>query len=230
MSTINKSSIADLVAKYGSSSATAWLEFERYKLWQPSEPVPESSFTPVQGYMEQGPYIFAWGNPLVSDPSALPKVARQFIQWAESQDKRPVWCCVDVDLEDILASEFSWSTVSCVYEDVVDPAHVIELTSPESKGQDGQKVIKDLKKNLYRAGKYHVKVKEVLPNEWTEKDKIAVEQGIKEWKASKHGVQIASTTGLPWLDSEHRRYWIAKRDEEARIFLTSSGHVRANSQ
>ncbi len=225
MSTVEKLSIADLVAKYGSSSATAWLEFERYKLWQPSETVPESSFTPVQGYMEQDPYIFAWGNPLVSDPSALSNVARQFIQWSESVDKRPVWCCVDVDLEDILASEFGWCTVSCIYEDIIDPGHVIELTSPESKGQEGQKVIKDLKKNLYRAEKYHVNVKEVLPNEWMEEDKIAVEEGIRAWKASKLGIQIASTTGLPWLDSEHRRYWIAKRDGEVRIFLSSSGRV-----
>ncbi|KAF9534496.1 hypothetical protein CPB83DRAFT_889479 [Crepidotus variabilis] len=215
MSTADKAAISELVAKYGSSSATAWLEFERYKLWSPSEPVPESSFKPVQGYMERGPYIFAWGNPLVSDPSALPNVAKQFIAWCDAQDKRPVWSNVDGNLEEVLGSpEFGWSTCSCIYEDVVDPAHVIELTSPDSKGQEGQKVVKDLKKNLYRAEKYNVKVQEVKGNEWTEEDKVAIEQGIRDWKASKSGVQIASTTGLPWLDSEHRRYWVAKQEAE----------------
>ncbi|PPQ81122.1 hypothetical protein CVT26_011232 [Gymnopilus dilepis] len=209
MAVPDKDTVADLVAKYGSSSSTAWLEFERYKLWQPSEPVPESSFTPVQGYMEKDPYVFAWGNPLVSDPAALPNVARQFIRDFESQGKRVVWCCVDRDLEEILGGpEFDWSTVSCIYEDVVDPAHLIEITSPEMKGKEGQHAVKDLKKNLYRANKYDVKVHEVKNSEWTEEDKAAVEQGIKDWKENKSGVQIASTTLQPWLDSTHRRYWI----------------------
>ena len=50
----DKSTIADLVANYGSSSTTAWLEFERYKIWRPSVDIPESEFPPVQGYMTRG--------------------------------------------------------------------------------------------------------------------------------------------------------------------------------
>ncbi|KAF8958091.1 hypothetical protein BDZ97DRAFT_1843222 [Flammula alnicola] len=215
MTTNDKISIADLVAKYGSSSATAWLELDRYKLWRPSEAVPESSFTPVQGYMEKDPYIFAWGNPLVSDPAALLPVARQFVQFCESQGKRPVWACVDLDLEEILGGpEFDWSTVSCIYEDIIDPAHIIDLVSPESKGKEGQHVIKDLKKNLGRAEKHDVKVKEVLPQEWTEEEMLSVERGIKHWKDKRSGVQIASTAMEPWLDCEHRRYWLAKKGSE----------------
>ena len=49
-----KTEIADLIAKYGSSSSTAWLEFQRYQIWRPEEPIPESSFVPVQGYMIKG--------------------------------------------------------------------------------------------------------------------------------------------------------------------------------
>ena len=163
--------------------------------------------------MEKDPFVFAWGNPLVSDIAALHNVARHFVRWCESRRKRPVWCCVDADMEEVLSSgEFGWSTVACVYEDFVNPAQIMELTSPESKGQEGQKTVKDLKKNLYRAEKYNVKVKEVLADQWTEDDKAAIEQGIRDWKASKKGPQIASTTGLPWLDSEHRRYWVAKKD------------------
>ncbi|KAF9482640.1 hypothetical protein BDN70DRAFT_874824, partial [Pholiota conissans] len=215
MTVTDKSAIADLVAKYGSSSSTAWLEFERYKLWRPSEPVPESAFTPVQGYMEQDSYIFAWGNPLVSDPAAIAPVVRQFIQFCDAQGKRVIWACADRDLEEVLGSpEFEWSTVSCIYEDVVDPAHVLDLTSPESKGKEGQRIIKDLKKNLSRAEKYNVKVKEMLASDWTEEEKLAVEKGVEDWKANKDGVQIASTALMPWLDSEHRRYWLAKQDNE----------------
>jgi hypothetical protein len=50
----DKSSIADLVALHGSSSATAWLEFDRYKIWHPSRQIDESDFLPVQGYMRKG--------------------------------------------------------------------------------------------------------------------------------------------------------------------------------
>jgi hypothetical protein len=49
-----KTEIADLIAQYGSSSSTAWLESQRYHIWRPQEPIPESSFVPVQGYMRNG--------------------------------------------------------------------------------------------------------------------------------------------------------------------------------
>ena len=170
--------------------------------------------------MEKDPYIFAWGNPLVSSPEALPTVARQFADFVEAQGKRPVWACVDFQLEEVLGSEgFGWSTVSCIYEDVVDPAHVLDLTSPEAKGKEGQHVIKDLKKNLYRADKYGVHVEEVKKDGWTTQDKVQVEEGIKRWKESKSGLQIASTTLQPWLDQEHRRYWAAKKDDHVRFFI-----------
>ncbi|KAJ2919681.1 hypothetical protein MD484_g719, partial [Candolleomyces efflorescens] len=211
----DKSTIADLVAKYGSSSTTAWLEFERYKIWRPSFDITESDFLPVQGYMTRDHWIFAWGNPLVSSPAALGPTARAFIQFAEEHGLHPVWACADHELEQILGSEdFGWSTVSCIYEDYIDPAHVIELTSPEAKGQEGVHVVKDLKKNLMRAEKYDVHVDEVKAGGWKVGDRKKVEDGIAAWKASRSGIQIASTTIQPWLDEEHRRYWIAKKDEE----------------
>lgn len=140
------------------------------------------------------PYVFAWGNPLVSDPSALRPTAAAFQQWAESQNLRLIWSCVDQELEQVLAEPpFEWSCVNCIYEDVVDPAHVVELTSPEMVGKEGgASVVKDLKKNLKRADKEDVQVAEVTKQEWTDEDKKAVEDGIVDWKNSRSGVQIAS--------------------------------------
>ncbi|KAH6910617.1 hypothetical protein BKA70DRAFT_1424273 [Coprinopsis sp. MPI-PUGE-AT-0042] len=210
----DKSSIAELVAQYGSSSATAWLEFERYKIWRPEIPIPESSFVPVQGYMQKNKYLFAWGNPLVSSPAALPKTARAFVEFAEQQGLHPVWACVDHDLEEVLGDpEFGWSTVSCIYEDYVDPAYLVELTSPEAKGMEGQHVVKDLKKNLNRAEKYDVHIEEVKHGQWKDTDRRAVEEGVEEWKKSRSGLQIASTTLQPWLDEQHRRYWVARQHD-----------------
>ncbi len=219
--TFNKSTIADLIAKHGSSSTTAWLEFERYKIWRPTEEIPKSSFKPVQGYMQRGKsktnltsprsngilnyffllgqFVFAWGNPLVSSPEALRPTARAFIKYVESMDLRPVWACTDEHLEEVLGDEeFGWSVVSCIYEDVVDPEHLLDITSEESKGKEGVGAVKDLKKNLYRADKYGVRVEQVRGGvvQWSQEDKRAVEDGIQRWKESKEGLQIASVRCL----------------------------------
>ncbi|KAG6902724.1 hypothetical protein C0995_012388 [Termitomyces sp. Mi166 len=209
----DKAAIADLVAKYGSSSSTAWLEFDRYQIWRPTIKIPESEFVPVQGYMHHDPYIFAWGNPLVSDPAALFSTALAFKAWVDKQGLRLIWTCVDRDLEEVLAHHpFEWSVVHCIYEDMIDPAHVIDLARPDVEGRehDSRSTVKDLKKNLRRAQRAEVYVSEVLADEWTPEDKKAVEQGIIEWRKSRSGVQIASTTLEPWLDSRHRRYWLAR--------------------
>lgn len=46
--------LPELIAKYGTSSSTAWLDSERYKIWRPSQPIPESEFVPAQGYIQKG--------------------------------------------------------------------------------------------------------------------------------------------------------------------------------
>ncbi|KAA1472526.1 hypothetical protein DENSPDRAFT_778440 [Dentipellis sp. KUC8613] len=205
----DKSEIAELVASYGSSSATAWLEFERYKIWRPSIPIPQSSFPPVQGYLRSDPYIFAWGNPLVSDPSALTATAAAFRAWCQAQKLRLVWCCVDDDMEKVLSGGmFRWSTLTCIVEDVIDPQIVVEVVKMPGGGSD----IKDLKKNLRRAERAKVTVREVQKDEWTEEQKREVEQGVLAWKQSRKGIQIASTSFQSWLDFKHRRYWVAEHE------------------
>ncbi|KIY66246.1 hypothetical protein CYLTODRAFT_378011 [Cylindrobasidium torrendii FP15055 ss-10] len=210
---IDKASIADLVAKYGNSSATAWLEFERYQLWQaPPGAVPNSPFQPVQGYMKKKSWIFAWGDPLVHDPSALEETAKAFIGWVESQGLQTVWCCVDLPLEKVLAN-IGFSTVECIYEDVLQPEHVVELTSAQSKGKEGQHVVKDLKKNLRRADKAGVTIDEVT-GKWTDELRTGVNDGVERWKNNRSGVQIAATTFMPFTDEEHRRYWLAYHESK----------------
>lgn len=141
------------------------------------------------------PYVFAWGNPLVSSPKALRPTARAFADYVESQGLHPVWSCVNHDLEEILGSdEFGWSTVSCIYGDMIDPSHLIDLTSPESSGKEGARVVKDLKKNLRRGEKYGVQVEQIRgdPEKLSEEDKKAIDEGIEQWKKQRNGLQIAS--------------------------------------
>ncbi|KAL1676967.1 hypothetical protein EV122DRAFT_252875 [Schizophyllum commune] len=219
-STFDKASIAELVAQYGSSSATAWLEFSRYKIWQAPAPMGGSSFPPVQGFMRQGPWIFAWGNPLVSTPAALEATARAFVQYAAGA--RVVWACVDHAMEEVLGEKLGWSTVHCIYEDVVDPRRVIEVVeAPEKKtkrlvtnakgkeDREHDEIVRDLKKNLRRAEKANISIEEAH-GDLKEADREAIEKGVADWRKHRHGLQIASTTLQPWLDQEHRRYWIAR--------------------
>lgn len=66
------------------------------------------------------------------------------------------------------------------YEDVVNPDHLLEITSEEKKGVEGAGAVKDLKKNLARADKNGVRVEQIRSNieQWSEVDKRAVESGI----------------------------------------------------
>jgi hypothetical protein len=221
----DKAGIAELIAEYGSSSSTSWLEFGRYKIWRPSVPIPQSSFPPVQGYLRSDPFVFAWGNPLVSDPAALEATCAAFIDWARSEKLRPIWLCVDGQMEQVLGaqgSKFGWSTLSCIVEDFLDPRSVVELAHSHGGGSE----VKDFKKNLRRAERANVQVREVAHDQWTDAMKKQVEEGIAGWKKSKTGIQIASTSFQPWLDFEHRRYWIAEADSNivAILVLTKIHH------
>ncbi|TFY78779.1 hypothetical protein EWM64_g5229 [Hericium alpestre] len=207
----DKSEIAEIVAAYGHSSATAWLEFDRYKIWRPSEPIPQSTFVPVQGYLRAGPYIFAWGSPLVSDPAALEPTALAFTQWVKEQKLRMIWLCIDAAMENVLGgdeSKFKWSTLTCINEDVLDPEIVVRIANSPGGGSE----IKDFKKNLRRAERGDISVREIHAEEWTDEKRKQVEDGVIAWKRGRHGVQIASTSFQPWLDFQHRRYWIAEHD------------------
>ncbi len=196
----DKAGIAELIAQYGSSSATSWLEFGRYKIWRPSVPIPQSSFPPVQGYLRSDPFVFAWGNPIVSDPAALEATCTAFIEWAKSQKLRPVWLCVDGQMEQVLGgggSKFGWSVVSCIVEDFLDPRSVVELAHSHGGGSE----VKDFKKNLRRAERENVQVREVQPDQWTDAMKRQVEEGIASWKKSKTGIQIASVSRCLYFPS-----------------------------
>ena len=171
--------------------------------------------------MEKDNYIFAWGDPIASSPAALLSITRQFIAFCQSKGKSPVWFCINRELTDILAEEFGWCGISCINDDQVDPAHIVALTSPVAKGKEGRHAVKDLKKNLAKAEKAGVDISEVKSHEWTEEEKLQVGQGISKWKAGRHGIQLASSSFQPWLDSKHRRYWVARVNKH--VFVLSFG-------
>lgn len=213
---VDLNELADIVAKHGNSSSTAWLETDRYRTWRPTKEIKQSSFPPIQGYLEASDYIFAWGNPIVSDPAALKPTIEAFIDWVKSKKAKPVFCCVNSDVDEILAS-MGWATVSCINEDIVDAEHVYELTHENAETSDDGNagMVKDMKKNLRRADKADIKVEEIKGDMWTDEVKKEIDDGVAAWKKNRSGLQLAATDFLPWLDFEHRRYWLARHEGKA---------------
>ncbi|KAF8549969.1 hypothetical protein OG21DRAFT_1514629 [Imleria badia] len=224
----NAAELAALVAQYGHAPATAWLERERYRIWRPTDPVPSSSFLPIQGYLYAVDWVFAWGSPLVSDKAALKPTVMQFIAWVQSHKLRLVYCCVPEEIEELLA-DVGWCAISCISEDVIDPRHILEMTQDDDKGGHGS-MVKDLKKNLRRAERANVEVKRISQQDWSDDLKREIEDGIGAWKsarshARKPRLQLAATSFDPWLDIENREYWVALQHERmiGVLILTPAG-------
>lgn len=116
---------------------------------------------------------------------------RAFVTWVRAQALIPVWCCIDEHMEKTMAN-VGWSTVDCIYEDVMDPAHLLSLTSDmsSSKGKC-QGVAKDLKKSLRRAEKSGVYITEVT-DMWSNYMRGEVRKGVERWRKTRAGPLIAS--------------------------------------
>ena len=188
---IDSAELASLVAQYGHAPATAWLERERYRIWRPTDPIPSSSFLPIQGYLHAIDWVFAWGIPLVSNKAALKPAMMQFIAWVQSHKLHLVYCCVPEEVEELLA-DMGWCTISCINEDVIDPGHILEMTQGDDKGGHGS-MVKDLKKNLRRAERANVEVKRIPRQDLSGDLRREIEEGIGAWKsARKPRLQLAA--------------------------------------
>ena len=72
------------------------------------------------------------------------------------------------------------------------PHSVVELAHSHGGGSE----VKDFKKNSCCAEGENVRVHEVQPEQWTDKMKRQVEDGVVKRKKSKTGAQIASISGI----------------------------------
>jgi len=188
---MNKEEVATLIPAFGESSAHDWLE-PRYSIWVgPSHTTERPA---VQGYATRDGWCLCWGNPLAVTED-LGQVAKDLLAWAEQHSLAVLWCCVDNDLQHIL-STLDYSVVSCIKEDTIDPL-TVKWTS------------NDLKKNIRKAERAGVQIIEKTA-QWTLEERAEVDEGVKNWKNSRNGEQVASDSLAPWMDEIHRRYWIAQ--------------------
>lgn len=193
-------SLEELIAKYGDSSNTTWVE-DKFQVWR-HDPTGAAI-----GYaVSEHNYCIIWGNPLC-EHSQYTEVVDAFLQWAESQGYKPIWSCANEDIEKILAQNKGWRAVMAVQEDGLDPTKV----NPEEN--------KEVRKHIRGAERKGCKIIEE-DGEPSDEVKKEIDAVIQSWKANRKGTQVHTTNVEPWRDTEHRRYFYA-RDAEGKVRIHS---------
>jgi nondiscriminating aspartyl-tRNA synthetase len=182
-----------LIANYGDASNTSWLD-ERFEVWR------HSSGAAV-GYVPQEKFAMVTGDPLC-DKKQYKEVCTAFVKFAVSELKlTPVWMLVSWDVQHILAHEIGWRTLSCTEEQRVD------ADKHHSVGNTAKA------RRVEREG---VKIEEVKPDDDLKK---RVDPAIEAWKGARKGKQVHLTEIAPWVDPEHRRYFIAEKDGKVQCMV-----------
>lgn len=181
--------IEKLIANYGDASNTSWLD-ERFEIWR------HSNGAAVGYCVQDEKFAMTIGDPLC-DESQYNEVIAAYKQYVLSELKlTPVWMLVSDQVQDILAQNHKWRTLSCVEEQRVDADHHKEPN----------------KHDVRRVDREGVKVHKVEPNDDFKK---RCEEAIEEWKAARKGKkQVHLTEIRPWVDVEHRHYFAAEKDNK----------------
>ncbi|KZT64350.1 lysyl-tRNA synthetase [Daedalea quercina L-15889] len=181
--------LADLVAKYGDSTSTSWVD-PSWTVWR------DLRTGAAVGYLPQNGFAMTFGNPLC-DEKQVPGVIDRYLKFLRGENLKPVWCCIDHDVERILASDLGWSAIIAVSEERLNPTEV----DPASND-------KTVRRKIHRAEREGVKVIDV-EGEPDERVHEMLEKKCKQWEESRKGTQIHLTGLRPWDDMKHRKYYYA---------------------
>jgi len=185
----NLTPLVDLIAQYGDSSNTTWIE-EKFSVWR--HPPTHAAV----GFAQSGDYCIIWGSPLCPREH-YPLVVDAFLAWCKHEKLKPIWSCANSDLEHLLVKDLDWRAVMCVQDDILDPSKVDPATN------------KEVRKHIKAAQKAGFSIVELdaAPQESVRKEIDAV---IEAWRAGRKGTQVHATNVVPWDDIEHRKYFYAK--------------------
>ncbi|KAL1732052.1 hypothetical protein EV714DRAFT_248249 [Schizophyllum commune] len=185
--------LTHLIANYGDASNTSALD-ARYRVWR------SHRNGAAVGYSKgKGGYVIVVGNPLC-DESQYKETIDEFLPWLKKNVGKPIWILVSSEVERILAESYDWRCISCVAEDRIDPK--------VNRGHDDAVVMRKAR-HAKRSAVHVVSTQQgQLPApELIEK----VNKRIEDWKASRNtsGKQVHLTDVAPWVDYEHRTYFVA---------------------
>ncbi|KAH9830768.1 aspartyl-tRNA synthetase, cytoplasmic [Rhodofomes roseus] len=181
--------LEDLVAKYGDSTNTSWID-PSWTVWR------DLRTGAAVGYIPQNGFAVAFGDPLC-DQKQTPGVIERYLKFVRGEGLKPVWCCVEHDVERFLADSLGWSAIIAVAEERLNPTEVDPANND-----------KTVRRKIRRAEREGVKIVEV-DGEPEGKAREMLEKRCKEWEESRKGTQIHLTGVRPWDDVKHRKYFYA---------------------
>ncbi|KAF8186367.1 hypothetical protein BJ912DRAFT_1112617 [Pholiota molesta] len=194
----NEGTLADLISQYGSSSALAWLDTEKYKVWRPSQPIPSQNLRLCKVNANRI-FHLRMGQPSRLLPSALEKPPC-FIAFV-IQPSTPSMVLRRPGPRSCPFKRCPWLVHYVMHiRRRYDPEHAIDVAGHNSTY-----------KAICTREQGHVEVREVKRGEW---DPVRA----KPWRRDsamerpQARVRLCSTLVQPWLDEEHRRYWLAVRN------------------
>ena len=194
----NMQPLENLVANYGDSTNTSWMD-DRYQIWRDPETGAAVSYVPT------GDYAILPGNPLC-DVSQYTKVVATFLKWLKKETNlKPIWVLVGPEMEAVLGEKMGWRTLTCVAEERIDATK-----NPAEKDHAVMRKVRHAENEGVKI--IDVKEGESVP----EHVRSEIDQRVKEWLANRQGRQIHLSEITPWRDEAHRRYFYAQ-DKTGRI-------------
>ncbi|KAJ2903877.1 putative aspartyl-trna synthetase protein [Zalerion maritima] len=182
-------SLENLIANYGDASNTSWLD-DRFQIWRHKTGA-------AVGYVPQDRFAMTVGDPLC-DEAQYEEVVKDYIAFVRHELKLiPIWMLVSEEVQNLLAADLGWRTLSCTEEQRIDPDH-----RQAPKGQ-----------HLRRIEREGIKIHEVRPSE---DFRSRADNSIERWKASRKSEdkQVRLTDIRPWVDEAHRRYFAAENGNQ----------------
>ncbi|KAH8928548.1 aspartyl-tRNA synthetase [Atractiella rhizophila] len=187
-------SLEDLIAAYGESQNTVWIE-DKFQVWRH----PELGI-PI-GYAISKDYCITWCNPLCK-PEDYPAATSAFVDWCtKEKGLKPIWGCLNEPMSQVLGgSPHNWSVLSCIQDDRLDPTKVDPLN-------DNKAGVRRPAKHAESEGVSVVRE----PEAPTGKIREGIDECCLEWKRGRKGVQVHTSNLEPWNDTAHRVYYTARR-------------------
>ena len=138
------------------------------------------------------------GNPLCAD-NQIEDVVRAFLVWLKKNTHlKPIFILVGKTVESVMAEKYGWKSFTNIAEQRVNlgSREHLELNT-------------DVQKKIRHAQKKGVKVTN-YGNEVPADVKEKCNEAIEQWQHSRSGEQVHLSEVTPWVDSEHRQYFIAE--------------------
>ena len=181
-----------LIANYGDSSNTAWLD-GRFDVWR------EPNTGAAVGYCAQKRNALIVGDPLC-DASQVPSVITEFLAHIAACGLKPVWLMASADVEEVLSTRFGWCSLTCTADQrIPDIRQNAARHDPEI-----QRKVRHARKEGVSVHAYGLS--ETVPPAL----QAECDERIALWLANRRGAQARLTRVQPWTDQAHRQYFFAR--------------------